>query len=169
VVLQRNPNYWKKDADGTTLPYVERLIYRIVPDENTEYLLFREGTKDSHAVRAEQLEELLGVEDPDYTVYNGGESLGSAFYVFNQNPENLDPIKYGWFTQREFRQAMSSLFNRPRIVEQVYRGLAAPAHHFRSPGPTAFLIPPSVSSTPTTLSGRWSFSPRSGSSGATTV
>lgn len=130
VVLQRNPNYWKKDADGTTLPYVERLIYRIVPDENTEYLLFREGTKDSHAVRAEQLEELLGVEDPDYTVYNGGESLGSAFYVFNQNPENLDPIKYGWFTQREFRQAMSSLFNRPRIVEQVYRGLAAPAHHF---------------------------------------
>ncbi len=130
VVMQRNPNYWKTDDAGTGLPYVERIIYRIVPDDNTEYLLFREGTKDAHSVRPEQLEELLGVENPDYTVYNGGESLGSGFFVFNQNPENLDPVKFSWFTQTEFRQAMSSLLNRPRIAQQVYRGLAAPAEYF---------------------------------------
>ncbi|MFW5795710.1 MAG: ABC transporter substrate-binding protein [Alkalispirochaeta sp.] len=130
VVMQRNPNYWKTDEEGTTLPYIERVIYRIVPDDNTEYLLFRNGGKDSHAVKPEQLEELLSQEDRDYTVYNGGESLGSSFFVFNQNPANLDPVKLAWFTQTEFRQAMSSLLNRPRIAQQVYRGLAAPAHHF---------------------------------------
>lgn len=130
VVMQRNPNYWKTDEQGQTLPYIERLIYRIVPDDNTEYLLFRDGRKDAHSVKPEQLEELLSAENPDYTVYNGGESLGSSFFVFNQNPANLDPVKLAWFTQREFRQAMSSLLNRPRIAQQVYRGLASPAHYF---------------------------------------
>lgn len=130
VVLQRNPNYWERDESGTSLPYIERLIYRIVPDNNTEYLLFQEGTKDAHSVEPEQLEELLAIEDPDFTIYNGGEALGSAFFTFNQNPANLDPVKLSWFTQREFRQAVSSVLNRPRIVQQVYRGLAAPAYHF---------------------------------------
>ncbi len=130
VVLQRNPNYWKTDDEGTSLPYFERVIYRIVPDDNTSYLLFREGTKDGHSVRPEQLDELLNVQNPDFSVYNGGDTLGSAFFVFNQNPSNLDPVKHRWFTQREFRQAMSSVLNRPRIVRQVYRGLATPALHF---------------------------------------
>jgi peptide/nickel transport system substrate-binding protein len=130
VVMRRNPQHWKTDEAGTTIPYIEEVIYRIVPDDNTELLLFREGTKDAHSVRPQDLDELLSIEDPDFTVYNGGETLGSAFFTFNQNPANLDPVKYSWFIQREFRQAMSSLLNRPRIVEQVYRGLATPAHHF---------------------------------------
>lgn len=130
VVLERNPNYWKQDEWGTGIPYVERAVYRIVPDQNTEFLLFKDGTKDAYSARPEDLEELLSPEDPDYTVYNGGESLGSSFFTFNQNPENIDPEKYSWFIQKEFRQAMSSLLNRERIAQQVYRGLAAPAHYF---------------------------------------
>ena len=43
----RNPNYWKKDATAVTLPYLERVIYRIVPNRNTEFLLFKEGNKDA--------------------------------------------------------------------------------------------------------------------------
>ncbi|MFA7567747.1 MAG: ABC transporter substrate-binding protein, partial [Alkalispirochaeta sp.] len=79
VVMQRNPNYWKTDDAGTVLPYVERYIYRIVPDDNTEYLLFREGRKDSHSVKPEQLEELVNADPRDYTVYDGGAALGSSF------------------------------------------------------------------------------------------
>mgnify|MGYP006272050771 CR=1 FL=1 len=130
IVMQRNPNYWKTDESGTGIPYVEKAVYRIVPDQNTELLLFQEGTKDAYSARPKDLDGLLNAEDPDHTVYNGGESMGSSLISFNQNPENLDPVKHSWFTRKEFRQAMSSLLNRERIVEQVYRGLASPAHHF---------------------------------------
>jgi peptide/nickel transport system substrate-binding protein len=130
VVLKRNPNYWKKDANGTGYPYLATVIVRIVPDKNTEYLLFKQGNRDSYDVRPEELKELLDAKSPDYTVYDGGESLGSAFFTFNQNPAHLDPVRYRWFSQTRFRQAMSSLLNRQRIVAQVYRGLAAPALHF---------------------------------------
>ncbi len=130
VVLQRNPNHWKTDEEGTSLPYIERLIYRVIPDRNTEYLMFRDGTKDSYSPRPEDLEELIRARDRDYTVYNGGEALGSSFITFNQNPQNMNPVVYSWFIQTEFRQAMSSLLNRERIAAQVYRGLAKPAEHF---------------------------------------
>ena len=130
VVAERNPNYWKKDAAGVTLPYIERLIFQIVPDRNTELLVFKEGKLDTYYLRPEDLDELLTVEDPDFTVYNGGPNLGSAFISFNQNPDTMDPLVYSWFSQTTFRQAMSSVLNRDRIASQVYRGLAEPALHF---------------------------------------
>ena len=82
------------------------------------------------SVRPEDLDELLNAEDPDYTVYNGGPTLGSAFISFNQNPDNMDPLVSSWFSQTRFRQAMSAVLNRDRIASQVYRGLAEPALHF---------------------------------------
>jgi peptide/nickel transport system substrate-binding protein len=136
VVARRNPNYWRKDPQGTSYPYVEEVIYRIVPDVNTEFLLFKQGTKDSYTVRPEDLDDLLNQQNPDYTVYNGGESLDSAFITFNQNPNTMTPTVYGWFSQTKFRQAMSAMLNRGRIAEQVYRGLAVPAlHFFAKPNP----------------------------------
>ena len=130
VVMQRNPHHWETDEEGQTIPYMERAIFRVVPDKNTEFLLFRDGTRDSYSARPEDLEPLLNEANADYTVYNGGATLGSAFFSFNQNPATLDPMKYEWFSRKEFRQAMSSMLNRQRIVDQVYRGLADPAHHF---------------------------------------
>ena len=130
VVAVRNPNYWKRDAAGVPLPYLERVIYQIVPDRNTELLLFKEGNKDSYSLRPEDLDELLNVAEPDFTVYNGGASLGSAFIAFNQNPDTMDELVHSWFSQTRFRQAMSALLNRDRIASQVYRGLAEPALHF---------------------------------------
>lgn len=130
VVLRRNPNYFKTDDEGTTLPYIEEVIVRIVPDRNSEFLMFQEGTRDSYSLRPEDLSPLLDREDRDYTVYRGGATLGATFFSFNQNPSTVSEPKLSWFSQAEFRQAMSSLLNRPRIIRQVYRGLAEPAHHF---------------------------------------
>ncbi|OHD16017.1 MAG: ABC transporter substrate-binding protein [Spirochaetes bacterium GWD1_27_9] len=130
VVLKRNPNHWKKDAGNTTLPYVEQIVFKIVPDMNTEFLLFKNGEKDFHVVRPEDLDNLLSKEKSDYTVYNGGSSLDAAFFCFNQNPSNIDKKYYNWFSNTKFRQAMSCMINRDRIINQVYRGLAEPAIHF---------------------------------------
>lgn len=130
LVYSRNPHYWKLDEKGISLPYIEKTITRIVPDQNTELLLFKSGEKDSYSIRPEDLEDLLSTENPDYTVYNGGATLGSTLLSFNQNPENIEDKYYQWFSKKEFRQAMSRLLNRERIIKQVYRGLAEPALGF---------------------------------------
>lgn len=130
LVYTRNPFYWKLDNNGTSLPYIEKTITKIVPDQNTELLLFKSGEKDNYSIRPEDLEDLLSTENPDYTVYNGGAALGSTLLSFNQNPEHIENKYYQWFSKKEFRQAMSRLLNRERIIKQVYRGLAEPALGF---------------------------------------
>ncbi|MDR2078439.1 MAG: ABC transporter substrate-binding protein [Treponema sp.] len=126
LVYKRNADYWEKDTNGTAIPYYEEEIVRIIPDENTQFLLFKEGETETYAPRPEDLDEMVNKADPDYTMYHNEGALTSSFWTFNQNPKNRDTPQYEWFTKKEFRQAMSSLLNRDRIISQVYRGLALP-------------------------------------------
>ncbi|HWG85289.1 MAG TPA: peptide ABC transporter substrate-binding protein, partial [Deinococcales bacterium] len=43
VIVERNPNYWRKDAAGTTLPYLDRIIFKIIPNTNTLITQIRSG------------------------------------------------------------------------------------------------------------------------------
>jgi peptide/nickel transport system substrate-binding protein len=140
LVYKRNPNYWKRDQNGLSLPYIEEQIVRIIPDENTKFLLFKEGQIESYTARPEDLDELINKPDADYTVFNAEGSLLSSFWTFNQNPKYRDTPQYEWFTQKEFRQAMSCLLNRDRIASQVYRGLAEPKLNF-FPEPNPYYNP----------------------------
>jgi peptide/nickel transport system substrate-binding protein len=143
LVFERNPHYWEKDANGLSVPFNEKEIIRIVADENTKKLLFQNGDTDSYSLRPEDMVEMVNGQGgkrrwgfpgfsagspvkpgTDYTVFNGGGSLSANFWSFNQNPVHAGSAKYEWFTQKEFRQAMSRLLNRDRIIAQVYRGLA---------------------------------------------
>ena len=136
VVYKRNPDYWRKDSNGVSIPYIEESIVRIIPDENTKLLLFMKGETESYGLRPEDLDGLVNRGDGSYTVFNSEGSLSAAFWTFNQNPANAKKPQYDWFTQKEFRQAMSCLLNRDRINAQVYRGLAEPKLNiFPEPNP----------------------------------
>ncbi|MDR2177724.1 MAG: ABC transporter substrate-binding protein [Treponema sp.] len=144
LVYKRNPDYWKKDSAGQSVPYPEESIVQILPDQNTEFLVFKEGGLEAYQSRPEDLNELVENQDTGtgsgYTVFNAEGSLGAMLWSFNQNPQNKDTPQYEWFTQKEFRQAMSRLLNRDRIISQVYRGLAEPKLDF-FPAPNPYYSP----------------------------
>ncbi|MCL2801422.1 MAG: ABC transporter substrate-binding protein [Treponema sp.] len=126
LVYRRNPDHWKKDAVGVSLPYIEELIIRIIPEENTQLLLFQNGELETYNLRPEDINAIVYKDEKNYTVFNSEGALGASFWTFNQNPVNKDKPQYEWFIQKEFRQAMSCLLNRDRINNQVYRGLSQP-------------------------------------------
>lgn len=133
VVFARNPDYWEHDADGGMLPYPDEMICTIIPDPNTQYLLFKQGSIESTAFRPEELDSAVqdsSASAEGYTVYGAEGSLVVPFWSFNQNPVNRDKPYYTWFTTKEFRQAMSCLLDRDRIITQTYRGLASPKYDF---------------------------------------
>jgi len=43
VVCDRNPNYWRRDEAGTQLPYLDRIVFKIIPDTNTLMTQLRSG------------------------------------------------------------------------------------------------------------------------------
>ncbi|RUT31072.1 peptide ABC transporter substrate-binding protein [Arsenicitalea aurantiaca] len=46
VVLDRNPNYWRTAENGDELPYLDRLIFRMITDSNTLVTQLRSGELD---------------------------------------------------------------------------------------------------------------------------
>lgn len=130
IVYQRNPNYWKKDSAGESIPYPEKRIFQIVGDMNTNYLLFRQGKTETYFPRPEEFSEVIENQKNDYSVFHADGSMGAGFWSFNQNPKNSSSDYYRWFTLKQFRQAMSCLLNRERIINQTYRGLASAKYDF---------------------------------------
>lgn len=137
LVFARNPDYWRKDSNGVAYPYPETKVAQIVSDPNTQYLLFKEGKQEVYTPRPEELEEVValqkqktGNQTEGWTVFNSEGDLGAPLWSFNQNPIHKDKPFYNWFTQKEFRQGMSCLLNRDRIISQTYRGLGSPKYSF---------------------------------------
>ncbi len=46
LVFRKNPNYWRKDKQGNSQPYIERVVWQIVESTDTSLLQFRSGGLD---------------------------------------------------------------------------------------------------------------------------
>ena len=44
--VNKNPNYWDKGLDGQPLPYLDKIIYRFVPDDSVRLNELRSGNAD---------------------------------------------------------------------------------------------------------------------------
>ncbi|MBD3321440.1 MAG: ABC transporter substrate-binding protein [Chitinivibrionales bacterium] len=135
VTFRRNPLYWEKDSAGNRLPYLDRLIYMIVSDQNTELLRFKRGEIDVLAAKGEDYPGLKKDEaQRDYTVYRLGPATGSSFLFFNQNtlknPETgepyVDPVKQAWFRNKQFRKAVAHALDKESMIRIVMNGLGYP-------------------------------------------
>ncbi|MDJ0845911.1 ABC transporter substrate-binding protein [Crocosphaera sp.] len=133
VVFEKNPYYWKKDQQGNQLPNIENVVWAIVESEDTSLLQFRSGSLDFISVNPEYFSLLKNEEDRgNFTIYNGGAAYGTVFISFNQNRGKrdskllVDPVKSEWFNNVNFRKAVAYGIDRPRIINNIYRGLGSP-------------------------------------------
>jgi len=135
VILRPNPYYYRFDESGHRLPYLDELVYLIVPDQNAELLNFQSGESDEVYFRAEDYASMKdGEEAGGYTVYDLGQEMGTDFFWFNLNPGKhpetgrpyVDPVKLAWFTKLDFRIAMSHAVDREGIARNIYYGMAEP-------------------------------------------
>ena len=88
IVYKPNPNFWKHDASGNQLPYLDTFTYLITPDLNTMVLKFRSGDGDAISMPTNQYPDLKkGEAAGGYTVVDRGPSWGFNYIGFNLNPE----------------------------------------------------------------------------------
>ncbi|HEY9909196.1 MAG TPA: ABC transporter substrate-binding protein [Thermosynechococcaceae cyanobacterium] len=131
IVFRRNPYYWKKDAQGQPLPKIDRVIWKVVENQNTNMLKFRSGDLDIiEPIRPEDY-SLLKQEAKrgKFTMYVGGPRPITTFMAFNQSQGKrngrslVDPIKSRWFNSLAFRQAVAFAIDREKMNNNIFRGL----------------------------------------------
>lgn len=138
IVLKRNPYYWKRDAEGTQLPYLDELILAVVPDQNQTRVGLDQGTIDIvDRIRPTDYASLLNAGGA-VRAFDLGPGLGVDYIWFNLNPAKADgaplnPVKLAWFSDARFRRAVSMAIDRDSIARSTLRGLATPLYGVVSP------------------------------------
>jgi len=130
VIFEKNPFYWEKDEQGNQLPYIDRVIWQIVENQDTALLQFRSGGLDSISVTPDYFSLLKQEEDRgNFQIYNGGPQYGTTFIGFNLNTGTrngkplVDPVKSRWFNRLNFRKAVAYGINRQQMINNLFRGL----------------------------------------------
>ncbi len=150
TVLRRNPLYWQKDSAGKSLPYLSRVVFSVVKDQNTELALFKNGQLDYLKAKGEDYPGLKKDEARgNYTVYRLGPASGSYFVLFNQNGGQdpatgnsfVDPAKHSWFCSQSFRQAVALSIDKQEVIRNVMNGLGYPQRGPMSPSEGYFYNP----------------------------
>lgn len=130
ITLVRNPNYWKTDAKGTRLPYLDRLELLIVRDPEQQVAQFLAGNVGQLNISGAQFPDLKSREQTGgaFKVVTARALFGSPPHLaFNFDAKNPELAKL--FSDVRWRQAMQMATNRQRIIDDVYHGLAElPGH-----------------------------------------
>ena len=139
LVLERNPYYWKTDAKGNRLPYLDELVFLFVPSADAQVLRFESGETDLISRLSAENFSVLSRQQKDYAMVDAGPGLEYNFLFFNlggpgekASVETLQKLK--WFQEAKFRQAVSAVIDREAIVRLVYQGRGSALWGLVTPG-----------------------------------
>lgn len=152
VLLKRNPNYWRKDAAGNRLPYINQILYVVVKDLNVALLRFQENQVDILGLRGTDFPVLARGQSADsYWIYKLGPTFSTSFLALNMNEGTnpvtgkpyVDPMKLSWFTNLDLRHAIMHAMDRQSMVDIVLNGFGYIEDGVETPK-TGFFYNPNV-------------------------
>jgi peptide/nickel transport system substrate-binding protein len=138
LVLERNSRYWRHAADGEALPYLDRVVLEIVPEQNAELLRLQSGAVDltNSELRPEDYVPLRRAEQQGMVrLMEIGVSADADALWFCLKPEvkRTDP-RFAFLQKAEFRRALSHAVDREQFAETVFLGEAVPIWGPVTPG-----------------------------------
>jgi peptide/nickel transport system substrate-binding protein len=139
LVLERNPYYWKTDAQGNRLPYLDELVFLFVPNADAQVLKFQSGETDVISPLGAENFSVLSRQQKGYAMTDAGPGLEYNFLFFNLNDAGAKTSpemqrKQKWFRDVKFRQAVTAAVDREAIVRLVYQGRGAAIWGIVAPG-----------------------------------
>lgn len=128
LLLKANPNYWKTDAHGTRLPYLQTIRYRTITN----------GTVMYNNLETAQIQVASNIDPNEVALAKSNSALiyrqiaspgfGSLFIDNGASPMNNVHV----------RRAIAWAINRPEIVNHVFQGVGLVAKGPLSPASWAY-------------------------------
>jgi peptide/nickel transport system substrate-binding protein len=131
LVFARNPNYWQTDR-----PFLDRLIFPIVPDDGVRSDMLRDG--DAHInlwLTPDQVEEFQDIEGVNLAALPGRWLLRLVFNLSQPPGEDEADDQVAGGPRPHFalgdprvREALGLAIDRGRLIEEAFDGQGQPAY-----------------------------------------
>lgn len=133
TILERNPHYYRFDSNGTQLPYLDNVVFQIVPDTDAMLLRFEAGQAD--AISYPRMQDVFRLRDTqkqgNFTLFDCGPGESKTYLWLNLKPGTnkegrhyVNPQKHELFKNLQFRKAVFHALNKDAIINTVLRGQA---------------------------------------------
>ena len=128
MVLTRNEDYYLADTDVGDgeyegAPSLDSYTYQVFDESSTGYSAVKAGDITAIGVEARKVSELSSSDG--VSVWNSEFGEGIFWLNLNLRANGWDPLG-----NREVRQALSHLFDRETLIEQIFAGNANPVDTF---------------------------------------
>ncbi|MBP5644692.1 MAG: ABC transporter substrate-binding protein [Bacteroidales bacterium] len=127
LVLRRNPLYFERDEEGTSLPYLDAVAVTFIVDKQTMFLEFVKGNLDfMNSLDASYKDELLTrtgelkEKYADRIEMVSTPFLNTEYLGFNMS-ESDSPLK-----DKRIRQAINCGFDREKMMRYLRNGIGQP-------------------------------------------
>ena len=117
VVLEKNPDYWGTDEDGTQLPYLDKLTVVPIPDSGQRVNALETG--DIDMFQTADSKTIKQSEDAGFAAQKISGSSSTILLMNNDKPP-FDDVKA--------RQAVAYALNKDAINERAYDGVRVPSY-----------------------------------------
>ncbi|HET8627015.1 MAG TPA: ABC transporter substrate-binding protein [Thermomicrobiales bacterium] len=123
VATERNPYFWKVDAEGNQLPYIDKVAYDVLQDPQPLILKISNGEVDMHVRHVNNAQ--------NKSVFAQNQQKGN-YHFFDEVPASMntttiafnlthkDPALRKLFQDKNFRIALSHAINRQQIIDTVF-------------------------------------------------
>jgi peptide/nickel transport system substrate-binding protein len=155
TVIGPNPYWYAVDQMNNRLPYLDEVVFLIVPDQDAADLKFRAGELDGlDNVKPEnygwyEQNQAQG----NFTLYNLGPELSTNYFTFNLTPVRkatagkkigepyVGAMKYSWFNNPVFRRAVSMAVDRDSMIPSIFFGQGVKNWSTTTPGNKIWYTP----------------------------
>lgn len=128
LMVEANPDYWDTDDVGESLPYVDGVEFRTLPDAEASVLALQAGDVDVVIVVPLSSVELLA-SDPDTQIVSVP-TQGWQYLFLNNEQEPFSDV--------DKRRAVQLAIDRQAIIDTVMFGTSTPALSPLAPGSWAY-------------------------------
>lgn len=130
LVVNRNENYWLSDANGNQLPYLDSIVFKVIPDSPTRLSNLKGGDLDLIATSdSGVLADVEGDSNFPTLLQN---QYGETNYI-------LLHLTKPYLADQRVRCALLQALDKEDLIDVIAKGNADPANGPFSPGQEGFL------------------------------
>lgn len=131
TIVRKNPDYWHHDADGSPLPYLDEIEFRVIPDSQVRAQALESGEADLIATSDGSV--ISNYSDTDgYELVLQDNLVETSYVLFHLSKEG--PLR-----SRDVRCALNQAIDKVDMISAVEAGFNDPANGPFSPGQEGYL------------------------------
>ncbi|HQF90563.1 MAG TPA: ABC transporter substrate-binding protein [Synergistaceae bacterium] len=125
ISLKKNPDYWRTDARGERLPYMDGVEFVVVPDDAVAYEELKKGNLDVFSYVPDEIYQDAREKFSD--TLKESPALAVSYYGFNMAKEPFG-------SNKALRQAVNYAIDKNKLNELIYENRVVPAVGVLPPG-----------------------------------